>query len=227
MARFRDPYSLADYLLSDAVERLAAMGPKVNIFSVRAVGGAAVLLGFDSLAERCESLLQAIPDGAFTAGMITNFALPKQAPPGMRQLSPIDRLALDHPPLTNGSVAQNVRDCGQGETHLRLAADRRYDEAFAACQTELDCEETAAAQAVLGDIDAALESAASRVKPSGRSDNVRFICTIERFRREQWDEADELLSKIYARQIGPWSAAQMALGANHRVPWIGYPFPDW
>ena len=227
MATFNDSRSLAEFLLRESLDRLAAAAPKVNYFSLRSVGGAATLLGFDSIAHECESILQTLPDASFTAGVVSNFPLPKKAPPALRKIATTDQLNSDHPPLTDESVAKYIRDCGNAQSHLKLASDRKYADAFAACKSELDTEETAASQAVLGDIDSALDSASSIVKPDFRADNIRFICTIELFRRKRWLDAHKLFDVIYPSQIGPDAAAQMALGANHRLPWLGYPFPDW
>lgn len=186
-----------------------------------------MLLGFDSYAETCATVLNSLPDENFTAGIISNFPIPKKPSPAIRQIDPLERLDSDHPPLTDESVAKYIRKCANSQAHLKLAFDRQYSAAFAACKCELDTEETAGAQAVLGDIDAALESAASIVTPDFRAHNVRFICTIELFRRERWSDARKLFDAIYPTQIGPDAAAQMALGANHRLPWLCYPFPDW
>jgi hypothetical protein len=227
MATFNDSRELADFLLRDATERLADAAPNVNYYSLWSVGGASALLGFDSYALSCESVLRSLPDRNFSDGMISNFPLLKKPAPALRQIAPLERLASDHPPLTNESIAEYIRKNGDSQQHLRLACDRLYSDAFAACKSELDTEETAAAQAVLGDIDAALASAESVVTPDFRADNVRFICTIELFRRERWDNANTLFDLIFPKQIGPDAAAQMALGANHRIPWLGYPFPDW
>lgn len=227
MVSFNDSRELADCLLSDATERLADAAPTVNHFSLWSVGGAAALLSFDSLAQTCESILQSLPDENFTAGLISNFPLPKKAAPALRRIPPLERLESDHPPMTDESIARYIRKSGQSQEHLRLASDGLYSKAFSACQSDLDIEETAAAQAVLGDIDGALASAQSVVKPDFRADNVRFICTIELFRRECWSEADRLFRLMFPSQIGPDAAAQIALGANHRLPWLGFPFPDW
>ena len=227
MATFKDSRVLADYLLGNAVNRLSEAAPKVNHYSLWSVGGASALLGFDAYVESCESILQSLPDGNFTEGLISNFPLPKKPAPALRQIAPLERLNADHPPMNDETVAQYIRDSCKSEPHLALAAEKRYVEAFDACKSELDTEETAATQAVLGDIDAAIVSAATVVKPDFRADNVRFVCTIELFRRERWADAHKLFDVIYPSQIGPDAAAQMALGANHRLPWLGYPYPDW
>lgn len=227
MATFNDSHVLAEYLLRESLDRLGAAAPNVNYFTLRSVGGASILLGFDAIAAECESILQTIPDASFVAGVISNFPLPKKAPPALHKIATIDQLNSDHPPLTDESIVKYIHDCGNSQTHLKFAADRKYSDAFAACKSELDTEETAATQAVLGDIDSALDAASCVVQPDFRANSVRFICTIELFRRERWSEAQKLFDLIYPSQVGPDAAAQMALGANHRLPWLGYPFPDW
>ena len=227
MATFNNARELAEHLLRDATQRLTDSAPEVNHYSLWSVGGASALLGFDNYAQSCKSVLQSLPDDNFTAGLISNFPLPKKPAPALRQIAPLERLQSDHPPMTDESLAQYIRDSGNSQEHLRLACDGLYSDAFSACKSELDTEETAAAQAVLGDIDAALASAESVVKPDFRADNVRFICTIELFRAERWDDANKLFNTTYPDQIGADAAAHMALGANHRLPWLGYPFPDW
>ncbi len=227
MAIFSDAPSLADFLLRNAVKRLTSVAPRVNYSSLRSVGGASRLLGLDAYAESCESILQTLPDPSFTRSLVANFSVPKKPAQAQRKIAPMERLNSDHPRMTEGSVVQYLRDCGKSESHLRLAIERRYKHAFDACKSELDIEETACAQAVLGDIDVAIDSASNVVKPDFRSNNVRFICAIELFRRERWSDAHELFDLIYPSRIGPDAAAQMALGANHRLPWVGYPLPDW
>lgn len=88
-------------------------------------------------------------------------------------------------------------------------------------------EETAVAQAVLGDIDAALVSAETFVRPDFRARNVRFVCMTELFRSERWADASQLFNQLYPARVAPNPAAHLALGANHRLPWLGYPFPVW
>ena len=227
MAAFQDSHTLADHLFRDAINRLEAASPTVNYFSVKSVGGAARILGFESYADRCAAILQTLPDASFTAGAIANFPMPKRVPAGFRQILDMEQLNAYHPPLTDASVAKYIAECGSSQEHLRLIVHGDYDAAFAAAKTELDVEECASAQAVLGDIESALRSASTVVVPEFRANNVRFICTSELFRRERFDDANQLFDSIYPSQMGPDAAAQMALGANHRLPWLGYPFPDW
>jgi hypothetical protein len=220
---------IVDQLLSDCISQFeeGSLQGHFNILEIRFVGGVARLLGYEPYAERCQQLLSIAPDRAFFAGMIANFKLPDKATPTMRSIYRMEQLEASYPVFSESYIRDYVTTFCNSDSHLALAISGQYQEAFAACKAEVEVEEVALTQAVLGDIEAALASARSIVKPESRAQGVVFVCTIELFRRDRLGDARAHLESFYPPGLHGSSAGQMALGVCNRVPWGGYPYPDW
>jgi hypothetical protein len=128
-----------------------------------------------------------------------------------------------HPPFTDDYPEAVI---GRESENIRRCLKREYDVAFANAQSELDREMIALSQVILGDVDLALAST-SRLAETDRKDNVLFVATIELYRRRRDSEADALYSRFSNGGLSESALAQMAIGVSNRVPWEGYPFPDY
>lgn len=226
MSSSQEAQDLASAFLLGAVSQIESR-QESNYFTIRNVGGICKLIGYRDLASRCSEVLRQAPERDLFQGAITNIPRSTPIPPMRRELDELEILEKDHPLCTDASLAEYVSNCGREQSSLRLAAIKKYEEAFAACKSELEFEEVALAQAVLGDIDAALNSAAKIVMVEMRRRNVQFVCTFELFRRKNFDAAQALLKLRILDSLTPLGAAQFALGIYQRIPWLGYPFPDW
>jgi hypothetical protein len=190
-------------------------------------GSVARLLGREDIARRCAKLLGDTPDTVFWNGILTNIALPEAVPPQMRSIPSLAELEEAFPTYSESRVVAYIRQCAETERHLALALERRYEEAFDQARTDLQVEEIALAQAVLGDMEAAVDSAVSQVSSGDRRFGVFLVLTVELFRRGRVAEAHRQLAALDSGHLNVWSAGQLALGIADRQPWQGYPYPDW
>jgi len=92
-------------------------------------------------------------------------------------------------------------------------------------KSDLDLEEVGEAQAMLGRIDAAYKTAARL--PPYRRHLVLLVACIEASRQGKTKQSDELLAELRTIGMGAWNLLAVALGLGARMPWDGYPFPDW
>jgi len=125
-------------------------------------------------------------------------------------------------PIYGPAVLRHVRMFP--DPHIRLVLEGRLDEAWGSAATDLDKEEHLATCAFLGDF----ERVAKLVEhvPAGRRDIPLMVVCVESFRRGDHALARGLLDRLSNRQ-DPWTWFQLASGLLGRVPWGGYPYPDY
>jgi hypothetical protein len=205
----------------------AANRGQINVLCVRALAGAAVLLGEDDLADRATALLRSAPDDKFFAGAIANFELPKVAPPSLRQPPPITQLEEDHPVYSRHESRERVTKLAGSVRHIALCLEGRFDVAQREARSDLALEEVGLTMAVLGEFEAARRVMSDPALPDFRRAVVRLVLVIELFRNGRADEASALLAGMEATGLSGWGLLQLALGLAGRVPWVGYPYPDW
>jgi hypothetical protein len=61
---------------------------------------------------------------------------------------------------------------------------------------------------------------------NARSRLVPVAC-IETSRQGNAEQSDALLAELRNIGLGAWDLLALALGLGDRMPWGGYPFPDW
>ena len=151
--------------------------------------------------------------------------------------------ALEHGGGYLGMVALRCGDSRGADRHLReslnvsqqlgdrsgiaLCLEGQFQEARSVAGSGVRLEEVGAALAVLGEFDAARSVASDPALEAFRQRGVRFVLVIELFRRGRVDEAGLLLAEFEFTGLGAWERVHLALGFAGRVPWGGYPFPDW
>jgi len=203
-----------------------AAGARFNTFCIRALAAASSVLGLPDIAERALSLLRAAPDGAFFAGMITNFELPKTVPDRLRNVGAPGELESQHPVYCEEAMVGRIRANARTEGHFALCLEGKAQEAQSN-SAGLTLEEVGATLAVLGDLDSALRVARDpRLEPF-RQRGVLLVLVIETFRRGQVDTCEALLTELESSGAGAWDRVSLALGFAGREPWRGYPYPDW
>ncbi len=211
----------------EELERDAAAGRR-NTGCMRALGGAARLLGCDDIADRAAQLLAEAPVEAFWAGWITNIEITEEATNRLRTLGSREELERRHPPYNVDRIVQRIRsNAAEHEEHLVPCLDGRVEDARRFAGSGVRLEEVGDLLAVLGEFDAARSVADDQALEPFRQQGVRFVLLIELFRRGRVEEASELLAGLTAAGLGAWRRVHLALGFALREAWGGYPFPDW
>lgn len=185
------------------------------------------LLGEQDLLLRAERLLKEMPDESFWTAINRGPELPKTVPEEWRSVPPHAELEQEFPLYQETKIRDFLEMAARDDRYLAATLEQRYEEAFALANSELAVEEIAITQAVLGDIEAALESAQHRVKPEFRQQTVLIVVAVESFRRGRLAEARAVLNDLELMGLGVGDFYQLALGFAGRVPWSGYPYPDW
>jgi hypothetical protein len=207
------------------IEEEAKAG-RLNTFRIRALANASAVLGQNDVAERAVRLLRSAPDGAFWAGMIANFELPKTVPERLRTIEPSDELEKHHPPYCEKDIVGRLRSYAKTEDHFGLCLEGKVQEARSKA-VGVKLEEVGATLAVLGDFDGALSVARDPILEQFRQRGVLLVLVIEFFRRGRIEACDAILTELEASGLGAWDRIFLALGFAGREPWGGYPYPDW
>lgn len=180
---------------------------------------------FPELQAVAERVLRGAPASAFSAGVITNI-------PGadfvQRQMPAADEALAKYPEYVRDVVLDYVSACGSGAPQIQLVLDGQLDEAWTAAKTELAKEEHAATLGVLGHIDQALACIRRPEFPATRKVGPSMVVCVESFRRGGLSQAGALLEEHLPRErTTGWSAIHIAAGLLGRIPWGGYPYPDY
>jgi len=189
----------------------------------REVGGLARLVDLDDVAEAMVSHLDAAPPHAFPSIRASD---PGNSIPPVpnRSLPDATALIFDYPvydPDWIRSYLGNFEDA-----HVSAALRRRDDEAQEACASELDWEEYLAMVAFRGDHRAALAGLAARDLAQPRHLTPRLVVAVEAGRQGDDALCGEVLDAL-VDDCGAWEWVQLAAGFLGRVPWNGYPLPDY
>lgn len=186
------------------------------------IGGLSDLYGVHEIRVIAAAVLRDAPPEAFWAGDITN--APRDSL--VRRALP-EREALDDLfPVYGEDVMRHVRSFE--DSHIQLALAGRIEEAWSKAETPLAKEECASTCGVNGDVTALVALIARAEFPRDRWIGPAMVACIESYRRGDVDRAAEYLDTILASaRSGCWEWAQLAAGFLGRVPWGGYPFPDY
>ena len=193
-----------------------------NHLAARYAGNASRLLGFSDAEAHFQRLLASLTVEAYWAGAITNLDT-NELPSGAKELSPLSEIECNHPVFPDDYAEALLGRMGE---HLSPCASRDYGRAFSLAATELAKEEVILAQVLMGDYRQAVDSF-SLLSESDRQHNVQFVMTIELYRRNMTNEAQDIHRRLPKDILCEWGAAQMAVGVADHVPWQVYPFPDY
>ena len=167
------------------------------------------------------------------------FSLILNAPAEFRwQESLFEREGIEKrfPPYQESEVIAMIRACGRSEPHLALSFERSYADAISiaasqAKDSERMLEEIASTQAILGDFEWAQDTIEHHVTSDFRQRGALLVLVIELLRRGRFEQAKSMLHKLDSGNQDVWNRASenvhIVLSLIGRLPWQGYPFPDW
>lgn len=187
------------------------------------VGGLAVLACDARSRAVAERILRDAPDAAFWAGAITNVpvaGLRRRIRRELPSATELDQLF----PIYGATVLDHVKRFS--EAHVLLVLEGRSREAWESATTDLAKEEHLEACAVVGDNERVLEL--REALPPIRQDGPLMVACIESFRRNDEITSRKMLDRLHERRphdCGMW--IHLASGFLGRVPWGGYPFPEY
>lgn len=185
----------------------------------REAGAVAVIGGFGGLAARAERLLEKADPraSAMTDDEGTSTLAAVSLPHGRE-------LAEMFPIYERDAVMRTART--EPRAHRELALAERYDEAWDACTDDHEREEVVALRALLHDFDGARAMLDRPSFPENRKPGPLVIIAIESFMRGEIERTRTVLSELErCNDVHWWVHA--AAGLLGRLPWVGYPFPDF
>ncbi len=212
--------------LSEAAEQLEASferGLGLNIFQARLISEAASLLGFADLMQRLDTLLETENVGSSLRGAITNVVLSKAGAAKPLSPAPVGQAEMQHPLFASSAAIEAM--CLASDRHIALCVGRDYGAAMAAAGTELELQEVALTQIILGDAEVALAFLPKLSEQ--RRQHVLLVAMLEFYRHGQIDRAVGVRDALPADFFDPYVLAHMALTVSGRMPWLGYPYPDY
>jgi hypothetical protein len=198
---------------------------RYNTLCIRAFASAAAVLQQQDVVDRAIRLLGAAPDKSFWAGTISNFALPKTVPEGLRTIDAPKKLEEQHPCYREEEIVGRIRSLP--EERFALCLEGRFQDARSKAGQSLWLEEVGDTLAVLGKFDTALSVARDPALEDFRQKGVLLVLAIELFRHRRMEESEAILAELESSGLSAWERIQLALGFAGRVPWDGYPYPDW
>lgn len=214
----------AGELLHRTASWLAAerRGGRYHTMIASNVGGLARESGFATVERVARTVLTEAPDAAFSAGVITNMD-----PAAFIERELPDAARVDaHCPRYEGSIVDDyVRR--MTEPHIAGVLAGALDDAARAIVEPLDAEEYAATCAVAGHLDEAERFIDRDAYPDDRRIIPRMVLCVEAFLRGDTPRAAAALARVCDDDDDPWCWIQLAAGLLGRVPWGGYPYPDY
>jgi hypothetical protein len=214
------PAVLAEQLARQMLESGVSQWEKIdesnlNIFSIHDLAGAARLLSEEDLCLRAAHLLPKAPLNPFR--LPGNF---KQ----FRKVPPLRELKKRYPTYDKSLILSSVY---KPSPHIVACLEGRYEDAVSQTHKELDLEEVGATLAIMGEFEWALRVAGDEKLPAFRQRGVLMVLVIEMFRYGRLDQFQEIFAEFEASGIGPDMCTWLARGFMGRLPWVGYPYPDW
>jgi hypothetical protein len=192
-----------------------------NHFVIRDLEALGLIAGRADLANSAASILRALPDSAFTAGVITNIS--DLSPLVRREVATLAAAETCFPAYTD-QVRATI--AGRAAAHTAVFGEPpELESARAKAYSALDLEEFASACAVAGHLEHALHTLDSADFEPNRRIGPRMVVCVEAFRADRLELAEQLILEHFSTPGHfPLSVAAGLLG---RVPWAGYPFPDY
>lgn len=197
---------------------------------LRSLAGVAQVLGQVQIAERARALLRTAPDEAFWANLITNIEPTKAGTERLRSMDSREQLEARYPLYVEDEIIEWIRRCARSEPHLALCLEGRVADAIAVAVANADgrlLEEVGITMACLGEFDAAINIARDPALEAFRQGGVRYVMVFETHRRGRLEQSAAILAELASDRLSRWEHLQLALGFSGRVPWGGYPYPDW
>ena len=216
---------LLEFTARRVAESLAKTGHFV-ILHAEVGGAAALLLGFEDLANTFEKCLKKLEPESFWRGVLTNIPYnPLVRPENLTRLPKLAEIEKRYPAFYKCYNKEVLRP-GVGE-YIVPCINRDYETGFKiAGDDDYISHEVILAQAMNGDLQLAEESAKKLVR--GKIiDHVLMVISIEYYRNNDQKNALRVLKTIQQRGLNESIAVDLALGYANRIPWYSYPFGDY
>lgn len=192
-----------------------------NQFVLRDLEALALIAGRVEIAHTAASILHGLPDTAFTAGVISNIA--DLSPLVHRTPATLAEAEARFPAYTD-QVRATI--ASQAAAHTAVFGDRpNLDAARALVSNALELEEFASACAVAGHLERALRTLESSDFETNRRSGTRMVVCVEAFWTDRLDLAERIILEHFS--TAGHFPLNVAAGLLGRVPWGGYPFPDY
>lgn len=167
-----------------------------------------------------ERVLRDAPDEAFSAAMITNIDRKRFV---RREPPTTDEIDRDFP-VYGPSVLEHVQRFS--DAHVRRVLEGQLDEAWAHASSDLYKEEHLATCALVGDFGRTVEMLVHL--PPDRQAGPLMVACVESFLLDDLGTSRAVLDRLNAlRPRDYWMWIHLTSGFLGRVPWGGYPFPDY
>jgi len=199
---------------------------QLNTIVAKSMGSLALVTDFPLIQKTAETLLREAPQEPLLAGGITN--IPASERLRRKHELPTRESIEEHefPSYDRGSVLNRMRSFS--EPHIQLVIDGQLTQAIGHVETPLQMEEFACACSVIGNIDDAVAYIGGNKFPAERQGGPLVVACIESFQRGRNEEALTLLDQICESKLCQhFERLSLASGFLGRVPWQGYPFPDY
>ena len=190
----------------------------------RQVGGLALLASLHDVREITASVLKHAPDQAFLAGVITN--IPEPSHFIRRDLPPPEQVEESFPVYEGELVLEDVR--GFEDSHIQSALEGgAFDLSEAHDDEHLAREEYLSTLAIAGEIGKALRLLDDDFVGAERHIGPLMVACVESFRRGDTELSERVLKRVLDASCSCWEWLHLATGFLGRVPWGGYPYPDY
>ena len=129
--------------------------------------------------------------------------------------------------MSKEEFLEYLRELAPERFEVCSSSELTLEEVVQTAKSPLDMEEIGCTFAVLGIHEKALEVASRPELEEFRRDGIRRTIELEKLRQGDFNEIDLAYLGINHEGVHPWNGGQIALCALGRIPYIGYPCPDW
>lgn len=191
---------------------------------LRKTASLAVLVPAPTVIDSIARLLNEAPEDAFLAGVITNIT--DRSCFVKRNMPSFEEACSRFPLYPAGELPPPVQRAT--DPHIVAARARDIALAISCADSDLSLEEVASTCAVVGDVPSCLEIVRRPGYPHARRDGPRMVACVESHRRGDFASAEQILGELAeADALHGWNLLHLAAGLLGRVPWGGYPYPDY
>ena len=205
----------ASFFLVEALRLSESQRPEGrNTSGLMLAGGAALFLHDQEIFRRFETVWDETPKADYGRGQSLQ--------------SMTDRHVKDCREMNRAQLIEYLREMAPERVLPCLEGPHAVARALAQARTALDIEEIGCTLAALGNYDLAREVAGHKQLEDFRTRSILWVIEAERLRDGVPLEAIDLsVLGLTEQGIGPWYASYIALCVLQRLPYNGYPYPDW
>jgi hypothetical protein len=212
-----------DHEIEIAVAELepAISNRRANLFVVKMAGGVAALVGRHDLFTRLEVAISHLTDRDLLRGAITNIDVSTLDTPRRLRLPTLEEMARNHPLCDDDFLIGQIK--AQDDPWIQLCLQGEMDAAVRVAESSLALDDIACTLAATNQFDRATAFIDAQSVTDNVKAHVRFVILLETCRRQLPGFAEAILQ---ARRQD-YERLHVVLALAGRLPWIGYPYPDW